>query len=66
MSDDKHKNPKYSLRVEPTLMAKLRFIAKESSRSANKEIEHLIALHVKEYEADFGEITAKDIAKLFE
>ena len=66
MPQGKYKNPKSSLRIDSELMAKLKFIAKESSRSANKEIEQLIIKHVKDYEMHFGEITSKDIASLFE
>ena len=61
-----HKYPQTAIRIDPELMTKLRFIAKESSRSATKEIEQLIIKHVKEYESDFGEITSKDIARLFD
>jgi len=66
MPQGKYRNPMYPLRIDSELMAKLKYIANESSRSANKEIEQLIIKHVKEYEADFGVITSKDIAHLFD
>lgn len=46
----------YSLRLEPVVMEKLRFIAKDHVRSVNKEIEMLARSHIAAYEAKHGEI----------
>lgn len=46
----------YSLRLEPVVMEKLRFIAKDHGRSVNKEIEILARSHIAAYEAEHGVI----------
>lgn len=51
--------PHFGLRIPEELMEKLKVIADENGRSANKEIEQLIIKHIKEYETDFGEIIIK-------
>ncbi len=48
-------NP-YPLRIDPELMAKLKVIAEENSRSVNKEIEALVKSAVRSYEAEHGAI----------
>ena len=48
-------NP-YPLRVEPELMEKLRVVARDHSRSVNKEIEMLVREHIAAYEAEKGKI----------
>ncbi len=58
------KLPHFAIRVPAELMEKLKFIAAENGRSANKEIEQLIIAHVKEFESRFFEITPQDIEKL--
>ena len=42
--------PPYSLRVSEVLMDKIKQIAKENKRSANKEIEYALEQYVKAYE----------------
>ncbi|MDR2982740.1 MAG: Arc family DNA-binding protein [Puniceicoccales bacterium] len=49
-------NP-YPLRIDPSLMKKLRFMADDNGRSINKEIEVLVKRAVKDYETQNGEIT---------
>jgi len=61
----KHKYPQSSIRIDPELMVKLRYIANENGRSGTKEIEQLIIRHIKEYEQDYGEIKSKDVSKLY-
>ena len=51
--------PRYTLRI--LLLDKIRFIAAENGRSANKEIECMIKQRIKEYESLNGEISAKDL-----
>ena len=40
----------FSLRVSEELLAKIKIIAAENKRSANKEIEYILEQYVKEYE----------------
>lgn len=42
--------PRYTLRIPQTLLDKIRYIAEENGRSANKEIELLIRERIRQYE----------------
>ncbi len=53
--------PRYTLRIPQILLDKIRFIAAENGRSANKEIELLIKQRIQEYESIHGEISATDL-----
>ncbi len=48
--------PPFSLRISEELLAKLKKIAAENKRSANKEIEYVLEQYVREYENSFGPI----------
>lgn len=48
--------PRYTLRIPQVLLDKIRYIAEENGRSANKEIELLIKERIKAYEALNGRI----------
>ena len=48
--------PKYTLRVEQTLLDKMAYIAESNSRSSNKEIEFIMKKYIAEYEKQHGEI----------
>jgi len=48
--------PRYTLRVQRTLLDKIRYIAEENGRSANKEIELLIKQRIRNYELKNGNI----------
>lgn len=48
--------PRYTLRIPQEYLDKIRYIAEENGRSANKEIELMIKLRIKEYEAENGTI----------
>lgn len=50
---------KFTLRIDSELLKKIRFIADYNARSANREIEHLIREHVREFEAKHGEIISR-------
>ena len=52
--------PRYTLRIPQTLLDKIRYIAEENGRSANKEIELMIKQRVKDYENEFGEISTTE------
>lgn len=44
-------NP-YPLRVDKKVMDKIKFIANDSGRSVNKEIEHQLKAAIRSYEAE--------------
>lgn len=48
--------PKFTLRIDPDLLKKIRYIAEYNARSANREVEFLIRNHVKNFESQHGEI----------
>lgn len=48
--------PRYTLRIPQVYLDKIRFIADENGRSANKEIELMIKERIKEYESKNGTI----------
>lgn len=49
--------PRYTLRIPQIYLDKIRYIADENGRSANKEIEMMIKQRIKEYESENGKIT---------
>lgn len=49
--------PRYTLRIDPDLLAKVAFIAAENDRSTNKEIERALRRLVAAYEQENGTIT---------
>ena len=53
--------PRYTLRMPQIFLDKIRFIAAENGRSANKEIEMMVKQRIKEYESVHGEISADDL-----
>ncbi len=48
--------PQFTVRVSKMTLYKLRHIAAENERSANKEIAVLIKQHIAQYEAEHGPI----------
>lgn len=48
--------PRYTLRIPQEYLDKIRYIAEENGRSANKEIELMIKLRIREYEQENGTI----------
>jgi hypothetical protein len=48
--------PRYTLRIERTDLDKLAYIADYNGRSTNREIEFLVRRHIREFEAEHGEI----------
>ena len=51
---------RYTLRMDRTLFAKYRYVAKYNGRSANKEIEQVILAHIEKWEREHGPITIDD------
>jgi len=48
--------PQFTIRVSPQTLYKIRYIAGENERSANKEIAVLIKRHIASYETEHGVI----------
>jgi hypothetical protein len=51
---------RFTLRVHPILMQKLKHIAKNNGRSINKEIEQILKWVVEDYELKCGRIVLSD------
>lgn len=51
---------RYTLRVTQELLDKIRYIAEENGRSANKEIEQLLKKYIADYESVHGTIQVTD------
>ncbi|MDR1061781.1 MAG: Arc family DNA-binding protein [Clostridiales bacterium] len=49
--------PRYTLRIDQAYLDKIRYIAEENGRSANREIELMIKQRIKSYEEEHGEIS---------
>ena len=47
---------KFTLRTEPALLQKFRYVAEYNARSANRELEVLIKKHIAEFEKEHGKI----------
>ena len=48
--------PQFTIRIDPDLLRKLRYIAEYNGRSANREIEMLIKRHISNFEKENGRI----------
>lgn len=48
--------PQFTVRVEPELLKKFRYVAEYNARSANREAEVLIKKHIDEFEKVHGKI----------
>jgi len=46
--------PRYTLRIPQEYLDKIRYIAEENGRSANREIELMIKQRIKDYENKYG------------
>lgn len=53
--------PRYTLRIPKEYLQKIRYIAEENGRSANKEIELMVKQRIKEYEQKNGPINLDDL-----
>ena len=53
--------PLYTLRMPKEYLQKIRYIAEENGRSANKEIELMVKQRIKEYEQKNGPINLDDL-----
>ncbi len=53
--------PQFTMRIDPLLLKKFRYVAEYNARSANRELETLIRRHVEEFEKEHGQITDEDL-----
>lgn len=51
------KFPQFTIRIDPELLKKFRYVADYNARSANREAELLIRNHVTNFEKQHGKIT---------
>lgn len=54
------KLPQFTIRIDPELLKKLRYVAEYNARSANREVETLIREHVAAFEKAHGDIIFDD------
>ena len=47
---------KFTLRTDPELLKKFRYVAEYNARSANRELEIIMRRHVVEYESKYGKM----------
>lgn len=50
----------FPLRISEELIEKIKVIAKNHKRSANKEMEFILEDYVKDYENEYGEIETEE------
>ncbi len=58
------KLPQFTLRIPQEEMDKFKYIAEYNARSCNRELEHLIRIHIRNFEKTNGKITKDDIDNL--
>ena len=46
--------PQFTIRIDKTILDKLKYIADYNARSANREIEVIIKRHIKNFELEHG------------
>lgn len=51
---------KFTLRTDPELLKKFRYVAEYNARSANRELEVLMKRHVAKFEKEHGQIEEND------
>lgn len=49
--------PQFTVRIDPELLKKFRYVAEYNARSANREAEVLIKHHVEQFEKEHGQIS---------
>ena len=48
---------RFTMRIHPVIMEKVKYIAKQNGRTINKEIEQILKWVVTDYENKYGRIT---------
>ncbi len=57
--------PRYTMRIERSLLDRLQYIAKYEGRTANKQLEQLVKRLVAEFEKVHGEITDEMVSEMY-
>lgn len=52
--------PQFTIRIDPLMLKKFRYIAEYNARSANREAETLIKNHIENFEKEHGKIILDD------
>jgi len=52
--------PQFTIRIDPLMLKKIRYVAEYNARSANREVETLIKKHIEDFEKENGEIILND------
>lgn len=52
---------RFTMRIHPIIMQKMKIIAKNNGRSLNKEIEQILKWVVDDYENKYGRITYEQV-----
>ncbi len=52
--------PQFTIRIDPLMLKKIRYVAEYNARSANREVETLIKKHIEDFEKENGEIILDD------
>ena len=52
--------PQFTIRIDPLLLKKFRYVAEYNARSSNREAEILIKEHDQKFEEQNGQITFDD------
>lgn len=58
-----YKNKAFTLRIDENIMEKIKAIAEEEGRTANKQIEKILKIYVEEYEQKNGRINTVNIGR---
>lgn len=53
---------KFTLRIDPELLKKFRYVAEYNARSANRELEVLMKNHVNDFESKYGKIVIDSLS----
>ncbi len=57
--------PRYTMRIDRTLLDKLQYISKYEGRTANKQLEQMVKRLVVGFESKHGEITEEMINEMY-
>ena len=52
--------PQFTIRIDPDLLKKIRYVAEYNARSTNREVETLIKKHIEVFEKEHGKIIFDD------
>ena len=57
--------PRYTMRIERSLLDRLQYNAQYEGRTANKQLEQLVKRCIREFETELGKITDEMIVELY-